>query len=578
MNTLLPFDMPRAEPVQAAIASLAHQGNIEERGAVFTKTPVVDGILDLCGYRSDRDLAGLRILEPSFGDGEFLFAAIRRLLASCRRRRVPAARWAKLLAGCVTAIELHVPTFERTKSRLIDMLTAEGMGAVPARQLADAWLTQDDFLLTPIQGSFDVIVGNPPYVRQERIPGALLSVYKQRFSTLYDRADLYVLFFERCLDCLKPGGVLGFICANRWVKNKYGGPLREKIAKQFNLDVYIDMAQIDAFEHKVDAYPAITVIRRGPVTSTCVVTQAHGVELERLFAVVGSRKQSTQRPRVTTVQQVACGRDPWLVDSPEIIATVRRLEARLPTLEQAGAKVGIGVATGADKIYIGNYDELPVEDARKLKLAVSADLKPGGLQWSGKGLVNPWLPGGGLADFKDYPQFAAYLNHHAAKLKKRHTAKKSPRAWYKTIDRVYAKLTTSPKLLIPDIKGEATVVYDEGLYYPHHNLYVVTSKTWDLRALQAILKSSIALMFVATYCVRMSGGFLRFQAQYLRRIRVPQWDDLTTKQRADLVTIADATEPEKIDAVVFPLFKLSKTEASAIKKFAEGARIGKKSS
>lgn len=57
----------RATGRHAAIASLAHQGNIEERGAVFTKTPVVDGILDLCGYRSERDLAGLRILEPSFG-------------------------------------------------------------------------------------------------------------------------------------------------------------------------------------------------------------------------------------------------------------------------------------------------------------------------------------------------------------------------------------------------------------------------------------------------------------------------------------------------------------------------------
>ncbi len=539
-----------------------------------TKPAVVEGILDLCNYRSDRELAELRILEPSFGKGEFLFAVARRLFASCRRRRIPASQWVELLAGCVTAVELHVPTFEHTRLRLVELLAGEGMQVRDAEHLADAWLTQDDFLLTPLRGPFDVIVGNPPYVRQERIPGPLLSVYKQTFRTLYDRADLYVLFFERCLDCLAPGGVLGFICANRWMKNKYGGPLRAKVAEQFNLDVYIDMAQIDAFEHKVDAYPAITILRRGPAGSTAVVTQAHDMALETLFATVRTRS-SSRRPRITAVQQVANGRDPWLVDSPQIIATVRRLEARLPTLEQAGAKVGIGVATGADTIYIGDYHALPVEDARKLKLAVSADIKAGGLLWSGKGLINPWLPSGELARFEDYPQFAAYLLQHAARLKRRHTAKKSPRAWYKTIDRVYAELTTSPKLLIPDIKGEATVVYDEGYYYPHHNLYVVTSNIWDLRALQALLKSSLALMFVAAYCVRMSGGFLRFQAQYLRRIRVPRWDELTAKQRADLVSIAGATEPAQIDAVVFPLFQLSNAEVNAIQAFATSARIGR---
>ncbi|PIX60254.1 MAG: hypothetical protein COZ47_08240 [Lysobacterales bacterium CG_4_10_14_3_um_filter_64_11] len=79
------------------------------------------------------------------------------------------------------------------------------------------------------------------------------------------------------------------------------------------------------------------------------------------------------------------------------------------------------------------------------------------------------------------------------------------------------------KLLIPDIKGEPMVVLDPGRYYPHHNLYYITSDVWDLRALQTVLRSSITVMTVAAYCTRMAGGFLRFQAQYLRRIRLPQW-------------------------------------------------------
>jgi hypothetical protein len=108
----------------------------------------------------------------------------------------------------------------------------------------------------------------------------------------------------------------------------------------------------------------------------------------------------------------------------------------------------------------------------------------------------------------------------------RHVAQRTRASWYRTIDRVYPELTGTPKLLIPDIKGEPMVVLDEGQFYPHHNLYHVTSSTWDLRALATVLRSSIAVLFVSTYCVKMSGGFLRFQAQYLRRIRIPRWDDV----------------------------------------------------
>jgi hypothetical protein len=65
-------------------------------------------------------------------------------------------------------------------------------------------------------------------------------------------------------------------------------------------------------------------------------------------------------------------------------------------------------------------------------------------------------------------------------------------------------------------------VYDEGRYYPHHNLYHVTSEVWDLKLLGGILLSRLGQFFIECYAVRMSGGYLRFQAQYLRRIRVPR--------------------------------------------------------
>src|SRR5437764_1386986 len=83
-------------------------------------------------------------------------------------------------------------------------------------------------------------------------------------------------------------------------------------------------------------------------------------------------------------------------------------------------------------------------------------------------------------------------------------------------------LAGRPKLLLPDMQMTIHRFLDEGGLYPHHNLYYVVSDVWDLRVLGGLLLSRVAQAFIEAYAVRMRGGTLRFQAQYLRRIRVPR--------------------------------------------------------
>lgn len=87
----------------------------------------------------------------------------------------------------------------------------------------------------------------------EHLPKALLNLYRTRWRSLYDRADLYVAFIERSLDLLAPEGRLGFICADRWMKNRHGGPLRSKVADGYTLDAYVDFTGCPAFFDDVDA-------------------------------------------------------------------------------------------------------------------------------------------------------------------------------------------------------------------------------------------------------------------------------------------------------------------------------------
>ena len=537
---------------------------------MYTRREVVDAMLDLAGYTPDQPLHRRRLLEPSFGGGDFLRPAVARLLAAFVADGGTPSR-VRELRPAIRAVEIHEASFAGTRTALLAELRAWGARPADAAAVCDAWLIRGDFLLTELPDAFDVVVGNPPYVRQERIPGPALAEYRRRYATIYDRADLYVPFFERGLQLLGADGRQVFICANRWFKNKYGGPLRGLIARDFALTHYIDMDGADAFHAAVLAYAAITVIRRGASRVTRIARRPalDAASLARLVSAMLGDAGSD--PRVEEVEQAVRGSEPWLLDVADRLRLIRRLERQFPELEEAGCAVGIGVASGADRIYIDDYKNLPVEPTRKLPLLMAADLQDGEIRWSGQGIVNPFEPDGSLAPLDRYRRFGAYIQANRTALATRHVARRSGANWYRTIDRIDPALTGTPKLLIPDIKGAPMVVHDLGRYYPHHNLYHVTSQSWDLRALATVLRSSIAVLFVAAYCVKMAGGFLRFQAQYLRRIRVPRWDDVTPAQR-EALRAAEPTDPVAIDRAAFGLYGLTEAETEVVRRAAVEAR------
>ncbi len=554
---------PTLCPLTAAVEALANADGTEERGAVFTRREVVDFILDLAGFTSDVPIFRNRVLEPSFGDGDFLLPIVERLVASWKAYGDHDA--VSDLSGSLRAVEIHRSTYQATRAKVVKYLQSQRIAEQDARHLTNTWLTNGDFLLTTLEGEFDFVLGNPPYVRQELIPDELLIEYRARYRTLYDRADLYIPFIERSLSVLTYQGRLGFICANRWMKNRYGGPLRKMIAHRFHLKIYVDMVDTPAFHSDVIAYPAITIISRESPGLTRVAHQPDVVAstLATLSAQLLA-PQLTANSGVTELEHVAKGEEPWILHSDSQLPLVRRLEKTLPTLEEAGCKVGIGVATGADKAFIGRFDELDVENDRKLPLAMTRDIDSGVIKWRGFAVINPFADDGGLVRLDDYPKLRSYLEVHKAQIAGRHVAQKMPANWYRTIDRIYPALANKPKLLIPDIKGAAHIVFEEGRLYPHHNLYYITSEAWDLEALQGVLQSGIARIFISAYSTRMRGGYLRFQAQYLRRIRVPHWEDVSEDLRYELTQATRANDAVARGRAVAELYRLTSAEASAL--------------
>ncbi len=530
----------------------------ETHGVVLTKPHIVELILDLAEFKASRNLTTLRILEPSYGDGVFLVEVVRRLVASAERWRVPVDQ----LQDVIRAYDIDHDSVDRSKDTIKALLITSGADHATAQTLVECWIRTDDFLLASINGTFDVVVGNPPYVRIEQISPQLQGIYRRKFETLFDRADLYIAFIERSLELLSSRGVLSFICADRWTMNRYGAPLRELIARDYGVRVYVDLHQASPFESDVIAYPSIFVFQRQKPEHVLVAKLEHGCadECRVLIDVIAENSHGLAADGVHIFRSAGwfAGADPWVLGTPEQLAALRDLEARFPPLEEDGAaRVGIGVATGADEVFIvsdGTADE--VERDRLVPLVMRSDIRDGRIEWAGRYVINTFGPNGGAVDLATHPKLAAYLTRNDAAVRRRHVSKNNNGFWFRTIDRVYPELVTKPKLLIPDIAGSNEVAFDAGNYHPHHNLYFVTSDMWDLEVLGGLLSSKVALFFVWSYAVKMRGGYLRFQAQYIRRIRVPKPDSLPALLKEEIRKAFRARDFGKLDTLALSAYGL----------------------
>ena len=323
------------------------------------------------------------------------------------------------------------------------------------------------------------------------------------------------------------------------------------------------MTDTPAFLSEVTAYPAVTVISNEEPGPTRLAHRPP-VDTSSLSGLAQALRNPSHDSNVIEASGIVSSSDPWVLEDFDSLKLVRRLEAEFPLIEQAGCKVGIGVATGADSVFIGNFEDLDVEEDRKLAMARTKDIKDGTVRWQGFGVINPFDFAGNLVNLDHYPKLATYLGNHEEVLRRRHVGKSNPAAWYRTIDRIYPDLAARPKLLIPDINGTCQIVYEDGHLYPHHNLYFIVSDEWDLQALRGVLMSGIARLFVSTYSTKMRGGYLRFQAQYMRRIRLPHWKDIPLALRTALASASESEDLVECLRAVSVLYNFSSEERKLI--------------
>lgn len=221
------------------------------------------------------------------------------------------------LGSALLAVDLLEANAERARKAIVARLSEEGMAGEAAEDLARTWVSTGDFLLqNDVPGRVDFVVGNPPYVRLESVTPATMARYRQQCPTMRGRADLYVGFIEQGLRLLKPGAALGYICADRWMRNQYGADLRELISRSYAVETVISMHDAKAFVDEVSAYPAVVVLRNTRQERPTVVGAGGGFGAEDAAKVTTWMRQSTRRSMTTwatrsspdsSPQRLTCG-------------------------------------------------------------------------------------------------------------------------------------------------------------------------------------------------------------------------------------------------------------------------------
>lgn len=519
----------------------AADSNAEIYTPAFVATFMLDYVESRLGHRlSFAD----RILEPGAGDGAFVLPLLDRALAAPHRPRWDDPALERFLVAC----ETNPASFAVLRERAAARLSAAGCPSGRAAALLDRWLIPGDFLRAPLDPDFNAVVGNPPYVRFDAIADEDAAFYRERYPTFRGRCDLCIPFFERGLELLAPGGVFSFICSNRFTKSDYGARLRALVSSSYHVAAYLNLEHAPVFGPDVAAYPAIFVIDRrlGEPTMAGSFDWADAVSLSRTLP---SRYEG-----LSPFPDWYAGDNAWATTDPNELARLRRLRSRLPTLERSARRThfGIGVATGADDVFVLPGLRPDIEAGFQIPLVTGDDVRSGA-GWTGRRLLAPLDPDGSgrLADLAAFPGLAAYLRANEARLRRRYVARSHPKAWYRTLDVVHPELRRRPKILLPDIQPGGIVGLDEkGRWYPHHNLYWIVSDGWHLPALAAILASSFVADQIRGESSELRGGSIRYQAKNLSELRIPPAGSVSFDEMISLESAWRGNDRGKIDRIV----------------------------
>ncbi|WP_349365849.1 MAG: DNA methyltransferase [Nitratireductor rhodophyticola] len=507
-------------------------------------------------------LKGLRIVDPACGSGVFLVTAFDFMKAEMTRVNDKIAELKGDKAGMhlgdlfdpdseiltnnlfgvdvnaesieIAKLSLWIKTARRGKTldsldrnlRVGDSLIEDSNYAY----LAHGFTWKEAFPEVFAEGGFDIVLGNPPYVRMELLK-ALKPYLEKRFEVVSDRADLYAYFFEQGLKLLKPGGRLGYISSSTFFKTGSGKPLRDFLRREATLETVVDFGDLQIFEG-VTTYPAILTMRRE------VPAKGHDIRFWNVEALPQSNFRATFAALSETYPQAGLTSGSWELESPALKALRDKIRKGKPTLKEVYGSPLYGIKTGLNEAFVidtPTKERLCAEDPKSAELLKpfleGKDLK----RWRAepRGLWLIYIPKNRI-DIEAYPAIRDWLLSFKERLEKRATKQE----WFELqqAQEAYSGHFEGKKIVYKDIGDHAPFHLDEVGAYVANTGYFIPSE--DL-SLLAFLNSKLLWFTYLNVSAQIRGGFVRFFSNHLSEMPVGNFNEET---QADLASLAQSCQ------------------------------------
>lgn len=423
---------------------------------------------------------------------------------------------------------------------------------------------QVEFAEVFADGGFDVVVANPPYVRQELIKAikpALKPVYPEVYT---GTSDLYVYFYARALQMLKPAGMLVFISSNKWFRAGYGKKLRKHLASQTRIHSITDFGDLPVFG--ATAYPVIFVGQKGESEGSVLFTPVKTLEPPYPDVLLLVQEQGEQLP------PEAIQGENWHLESAAAVRLMAKLRtAGTPLGEYVQGRFYYGIKTGLNEAFVvdrATRDRLIAEhpsSADVLKPFLRGrDVKRWAVHDPKLWLILSWR---GI-NIKQYPA----IYEHLKQFKQRLELKAGNNPWYEfQASPGDVRRFEQPKIILGRFMNKATFAFDKGGYYHNDALYTISGAN---EYVVAILNSVVSWWFLTQICTDLQNGYLQAYIENLSQIPIP---DAPAAERKAIAKLAQqcvdaqgqgaqvAAWEAEIDARVARLYGLSEAELRAVR-------------
>lgn len=515
---------------------------------------------ELEAWQAYRDrLKTLRIVDPACGSGVFLIMAFDFLKAELSRVNDKIADLqgkdrhiqdlldpdSEILTNNLFGVDVNSESIEIAKlslwiktarrGKVLDSLSGNlrvGDSLIEDSNFAyldHAFTWETAFPSVFTEDGFDVVLGNPPYVRMERIK-AMKPYLEKRYEVVSDRADLYCYFFERGLRLLKPGGRLGYISSSTFFKTGSGKPLREYLLREATLEGVVDFGDLTVFEG-VTTYPAILTMKRG------AAPKDHELSFWKVDALPETNFQAAWGKATGPYPQAALGAGSWELENTALRALRDKIRTGRKTLKDVYGAPCRGIVTGLNRAFV-------IDSSTKERLCaqdpMSADLLKPFLEgkdlqrWRAepRSLWLIYIPKNRI-DIDDYPAIQDWLLPFKANLEARATKQE----WFELqqAQEAYVSYFEATKLIYPHFSQGRKFLADTTGYYANNKCFFVPT---DDMSLLALLNSKLQWLILQGLCRAMRGGEwrLELESQYVEKLPIPAWND---SARAELAAASD---------------------------------------